>query len=127
MAKLTRQVLVVGSASGFVPVFEQLEVRGYHFEYVANIEAARTYLLRQAADVLLLRLPEGADVSAGFAWLQATKGKWPVVVISREEDVQLYLTAMERGAFDYFTCQTPMTEVRRVLDNAIRWRQLQAA
>ena len=126
--KLPRRILVVGESRGFTSLFEQLEARGYHFEYVADSEAARTCLLRQAVDALLLRLPPvEAEGRATLAWLRTVKEQLPVVVISCEEDVHLYLAAMEEGAFDYFTCHTPLDEIRRVLENAVRWRQHQVA
>lgn len=128
MGKRLRRILVVGSPQGFTSMFEQLEVRGYRFEYVADSEAARTYLLRQEADVLLLRLPaEEAKGQETLVWLNTIKEKFPVVAISCEEDVHLYLTAMKQGAFDYFTYHTPLEEIRRVLENALRWHQHQAA
>lgn len=128
MVKPARRILVVGESRGFAPLFEQLEGRGYHFEYVADSEAARTCLLRQAVDVLLLSLsPVEAEGRAALAWLRTVKQQFPVVAISCEEDIHRYLAAMEEGAFDYFTFHTPLDEIRRVLENAARWRQHQAA
>lgn len=122
------QMLVVGSSAGFSPAFEELGVRGYRFESVADSEAARTYLLRQAADAVLLSLPaDRAGASAAFAWLRTIKEELPVVVISSEADMQPYLVAMECGAFDYFTSLTPVQEMERVLANAARWRRQKVA
>jgi len=122
------QLLVVGPAAGFSPAFEELGARGYRFEAVANSEVARTYLLRQAADVVLLCLPADKEAErAAFAWLRDIKEEFPVVVISAEADIQPYLIAMECGAFDYFTSLTPVPEMERVLANAARWRRQKVA
>jgi len=121
-------VLVVGAAASFFPAFEELEGRGYRFEAVADTEAARTYLLRQPADAVLLCLPAArAEAQSAFAWLRAIKEELPVVVISGEADMQPYLAAMQCGAFDYFTSLTPVAEMQRVLANAVRWRRQKVA
>lgn len=126
--KPARHILVVGQSECFNCLFAQLEGRGYHFEQVADSEAARTYLLRQVADLLLLSLPSRETESrAALAWLRTIKEQFPVVVISCLEEVRPYLAAMEVGAFDYLTCHTPLEEFRRVLENAVRGRQHQAA
>lgn len=122
------RLLVVGPAQNFSPLFLPLGSRGYHFESVADIEAARTYLLRQPADVALLCLPAGEEeCRAALDWLRSVKEELPVVVISCQAGMQPYLAAMECGAFDYFTSFTPLAEMERVLANAARWRQQQAA
>ncbi len=121
-------VLVVGPTAGFTPAFEELEGHGYRFEAVADTQAARTYLLRQPADAVLLCLPAArAEAQGAFAWLRAVKEELPVVVISGEADMQPYLAAMECGAFDYFTSLTPVAEMERVLASAVRWRRQKVA
>lgn len=133
MAVVTRtrpahHVLVVGCSASFSQAFEELRARGYRFEAVADIEAARTYLLRQPADAVLLCLPAArAEAQAAFAWLTDIKEELPVVVISGEADMQPYLAAMQCGAFDYFTSLTPLPEMERVLANAVRWRRQKVA
>ena len=128
MQKHTYKILVVGPASGFGPLLEELAERGYRSEAVADVRTASTYLLRHSADAALLGLPaDSAEARMALEWLRAAKEELPVVVVSSEADMQPYLAAMESGAFDYFTRHTPLAEIERVLAAAIRWRQQKVA
>lgn len=123
-----RRILVIGSLPGFAEAFAQLEERDFGFEYLADTGTARNDRLRQEFDVVLLTLPRGeAERETAMAWLYTNGGELPVVVLSSEADTRPYLAAMECGAFDYLTSQTPLAEVERVLANAVRWREQQAA
>lgn len=128
MARRTAHVLVVGPGAPFQPLFKRLEATAkYRFEYAADHGTAGPFL-RQSPDVVLVRLPaEEETVEPVLAWLESMKERMPVVGISCEKDMHYYLAAMEHGAFDYFTCDTPTEEVSRLLDNAIRWCRQKAA
>lgn len=122
------KLLVVGAASPFGDVFDRLRGCGYQFEAVADTQAAETYLLRQLADAVLLYLPaEELERRTALAWLRSAKEELPVVVLSAVAGMQPYLSAMECGAFDYFTSHTPFAEMERVLAHATRWRPQKVA
>lgn len=129
MTKPLPRILVLGSQGAFSQVFKQLEAADrYRFDYAHDSETVRAYLERRRPSVVLLLVPaEPESAENALAFLEALKEHAAAVVVSPGEDMRLYLTAMERGAFDYFTCHTPLREITRVLDNAIRWRPRQAA
>lgn len=122
------KILVVGTRATLSPLFVRLEETGrYHFTYAADPETAPLFLPSQPSVVVLHVPTEKEAAENALAFLETLRDQVPVVVMSTAADMGLYLAAMTPGGFDYFTSYTPLEEVRRVLDNAIRWWQSQAA
>lgn len=128
MSKSFPRVLVVGSQDGFGALYKLLETAGnYQLDYVPDLGTALAYLEQNTPSAILLELPtEIQSAERALDWLDTLKER-AVVVISSQEDMRSYLTAMERGAFDYFTHQTPLEEITRVLNGAIAWQAGKAA
>ncbi len=121
MKNPTPRVLVVGEASPFGSVFAQLQSSGqFQFDYAADLAELRaTARHHERPNVILLALPHERSAAEGaLSWLELLKQRAAVVVIGSREEMYFYLASMERGAFDYFTCHTPLPEVVRVLENA---------
>lgn len=122
------QVLVVGSRATFSPVFERLQESGrYNFNYITLREVSLVFSRWKPSVVLLQMPPDKEAAQHALACLKALKDEVPVVVMSAAADMNLYLAAMTYGAFDYFTSYTPMDEITRMLDNAVRTGRRQAA
>ena len=128
MARRLPRILFVGERAPFRRLIEPLESLGrYHFEYASAAPSTPSFD-RRTPDAVLIEVSAEAKVAEQvLAWANAFKTTRPVVVISSRPDMSSYLAAMERGAFDYLTCQTSLDEVIRVLDNAIRWQPSEAA
>jgi DNA-binding NtrC family response regulator len=96
-------------AEGDAVIFRQ---SAEHFEQV---------LARQAAvDTVLMDL---SDPLQGLELLPLLKQKWPqaeVVFLCRLEDMDLWMEAIQRGAYDYLPKPVDPEELRRVLSNAVR-------
>ena len=129
MKNPTPRVLVVGEASPFGSVFAQLQSSGqFHFYYAADLAELRATRRHERPHVILLALPHERSAAEGaLSWLELLKQRAAVVVIGCREEMYFYLASMERGAFDYFTCHTPLPEVVRVLENAATAFDRQAA
>lgn len=123
------RVLVLASRAAFRPLFDALEAEhSFQFDYVTDVSTLPTYLASHAPSAVLLEAePRAQTAREPLAWLDTLKRETPVVVLASRDDVPFYLAVMERGAFDYFTASTPLRDVTRVLENAIRWHQHQAA
>lgn len=121
------RIVVVGSRAELTDVCNNLESAGrYRMYYVPAGSAGLRF--DPKPDVVLLHLPGEQGAAEKFlASIESIKQEVPVVVISRAADMNLYLTAMSCGAFDYITSYTPPEEVARVLSTAVRWRLRRAA
>jgi DNA-binding NtrC family response regulator len=101
--------------------------RHYEFTCTRDLQAVRT-LMRWDPLLVLLHVPEEkGKAEDAFDCLDTLKDQLPVVVMSTAADAGLYLVAMTRGAFDYFTSYTPLDEVMQILNGAVRWQRAQAA
>lgn len=129
MRKRLPHILVVASRTAFRRVFDYLEASGkYRLDYAPEAGLAPRFLKERTPDTVLLELPsEKQAAERTLGWLDGVKQKTVVAMISAHKDMHFYLAAMERGAFDYFTRHTPLEEITRVLDNAVRGHRRQAA
>lgn len=126
--KRASRILVVGSPAGFTELFDLLESAGaYQLSYAAYWGTANV-LLEPPPELLLLHLPEEKRAAEqALQWVEKLKGEVPFVVLSTAADMEGYVACMSRGAFDYMTSYTPLEEMRRVIDRAIRYKQPVAA
>lgn len=122
------RILVIDTVGTACPVLDQLKATGrYQFTFAADPQTIPSFM-RWKPDVVLLHIPADKEAAEeALVWLRAIKDQVPVVVVSTAVEMGSYLVAMTNGAFDYFTSYTPMAEIIRVLNNAIRWQQAQAA
>jgi len=127
MGKLPR-ILVVGSRTPFDDLFNALESTGAHqLLYAAYWGTARVFL-EPPPDAILLHLPdEKRAADQALAWLEKLTGEVPVIVMSPAANMDGYLACMTHGAFDYITAYTPLPDVQRVLESAIRLKKPVAA
>jgi hypothetical protein len=111
---------VLGPESNLRPVFDYLQSRGkYEFNYAAEIAPGFDVA---SAKAILLHVPmDKRGSSAALKRLDRLKHEALVVVFSDHEDMQIYLDSMWRGSFDYFTGETPVEEISRILDRAAAW------
>jgi DNA-binding NtrC family response regulator len=125
--KKAPKILVVGSQSGFGELFEALETGNYQMNYAAYWGTADA-LLKPPPDALLLHIPaEKRAAEQALQWVEKLKGEVPFVVLSTAADMEGYVACMSRGAFDYVTSYTPLEEMRRVIERAVRYKQPMAA
>lgn len=118
------RILVVGPRSACGRICNYLEASGrYELSYAAH--PGDRILLDWNPSVLLLHVP--AKPEAAKQALKFLKGRVAVVVITAVADMNVYLAAMTHGAFDYLTSYSPPAEIDRVLRNAMRVMQEQAA
>ncbi len=134
MDRETFHILVVGPTEPYSEFFDSLEAdENYclHFAadlHSASLERAKSYFPEHQPSVILLTVPRGQAGSVQvLGWLEDLKSLAPVIVLSPVEDMQLYLGAMYRGAFDYFTAYTPVEEIKRGLAHAVSRYAFQAA
>jgi DNA-binding NtrC family response regulator len=122
------RVLLVGPHDAFRALLDRLEsLGGYQIEAAPTLPAA-AQRLDPAPEVVLLHVSqERPQAEEALAWLEKLRGRTLALVVSPAADMSLYLAAMTHGAFDYFTSYTPPDEIRRGLDNALRWRARQNA
>jgi len=98
---------------------------GFVVETATSVRAARSRLLVQTPDVLLLDLilPDGT----GFDLIQDLQGKtdrMEVVVITGHASMATAIDALRHGASDYLTKPVDVARLKRMLGNLARSREL---
>jgi DNA-binding NtrC family response regulator len=129
MAKETFDILIVGPQGQFREIFNHLDEQGsYQLHFAWDYEAARSFLAEctPSAIILTIRVNE-RNFEGEMEWLEMMKKHSPVLVLSPVEDLQLYKTVMQRGAFDFFTAYTPPDEIDREINNAVTLQTCQVA
>lgn len=120
---------------------ERLERLGYLAEPSGSMEEFRQRPFPTEAGCLLLFL---ADADGDLDWLQAAgpgrlapgaptrsegsgarpfadPGHWPVVAVAAEADVELAVTSMKKGAFDFILESCSDRRFAAAIDEAFRW------
>ena len=102
---------------------------GYH---VASADAAEALGLvqEQTVDVVVADIsPPAREGLALLEEFRQASERLPVVVVTAVSDVELYLEAMNRGAFDYLVQPLSAKELLSVVRKALHWspRRQQAA
>ncbi len=107
---------------------ECLEHWGLRVEGVNSFEELRAAVRGQEVDLIVTQLcgcfQRPLDM---LAWLQQTPSAPPVVVVTAAADVDLYLEAMRRGAFDSVGLPLNDKELIRIVSSALGLRQQLAA
>ncbi len=115
-------VLVVDDQPPVRIVLRQiLEREGYRVEEADSVPAARTELSKSSFEVILLDMAMPGE--SGLVLLGEVVPSAPdtiTIVVSANEDVELAVTAMKDGAYDYltkpFTTDTVLVALRRALE-----------
>jgi len=128
MEKTLARILVVDLKRSLKPLLDRFNATGrYEFACADSLRSLRMFM-RWNPDVILLQVPEERTAAEeAFECLDALKEELPVVVLSEAADMNLYLVALTRGAFDYVTSYTPVDEIMRSLNEAVRWQRTKAA
>jgi FixJ family two-component response regulator len=67
-------------------------------------EAARAFLSERTPSAIILTIrADQRNFQDEMGWLESMSAITPVLVLSPVEDLPLYKTIMQRGAFDFFT------------------------
>ncbi|HXE74747.1 MAG TPA: hypothetical protein VNN18_03785 [Candidatus Xenobia bacterium] len=128
MKRKLPRILVVGSRAPFNDLFNALEAAGAHQLLYAAYWGTAKVFLEPPPDAILLHLPEEKRAAdQALAWLEKLTGDIPVIVMSPAANMEGYLACMTRGAFDYITAYTPLPDVQRILESAIRLKKPVAA
>jgi DNA-binding NtrC family response regulator len=114
-------ILVVGPNELFPGVIDHLKAKeDYDLRYAFDLEFARALLREHAPAVIVLALPDDQEmIRKAVGWIGTVKNLAPVLVLSRVADTDLYMTAMESGAFDFLTPTTPPEGIDWILSNAL--------
>ena len=128
MDRTLARILVVDPNGNLRPMVDQLRSTGrYELACAESVRSLRMFM-RWEPNAVLLQLPEEREAAEeAFDCLDTLKEELPVVVMSGAAAMNVYLVAMTRGAFDYVTNYTPLDEIIRSLNLAIRWQRTKAA
>lgn len=115
-------LMVSGGEATEMALRKVLNEAGIHVHMVRNCAEARFVLKEITVPAVLFSdavLPDGtwADILA-----LATEGELqiPVVVVSRDVDINLYISALEKGASDFIVPPFYQKDIAHVLKCAIR-------
>jgi len=84
-----------------------------------TIAAAKYFLARQRFTAILYEVPENEDLGAAVKQV-ACENHTPIVLVSRIENWDSYLSAIAAGAFDYVDFPPYPGELERILCLALR-------
>jgi DNA-binding NtrC family response regulator len=116
-------LLVDDNANTVSALAELVRAEGFTVSTATTIDKARSELLRQVPDVVLLdlNLPDGS----GLSLLDAVNGRSPAfVLITGHASVDTAVEALRRGVTDYLTKPLDVTRLREILSNVARTSQL---
>ena len=121
MAEQINALLVYSEDDIFRDLTWTLKSLNVRVAHARNCREASVLLKKQGATDMVFAgttLQEGgwADI---LAMAQRSKSYLPVIVVSRMVDVQLYLDALGRGAFDFITPPFLASDLARILRSAI--------
>ncbi len=122
-------ILAISPQTKLQRLFDHLEQNSsYHIHYVPNLESAKAYSAENTpcAIFLVISRAEHNDPEA-LRWLEGMRDRIPVLVLSTLEDLRLYTTAMDHGAFDFITAYTTRDEVDRIVASALQGCECNAA
>jgi DNA-binding NtrC family response regulator len=121
MAEQINALLVYSEDDIFRDLTRALKSLSVRVAHARNCREASVLLKKQGATDMVFagtNLQDGgwADV---LVMAQRSKSYLPVIVVSRMVDVQLYLDALGRGAFDFVTPPFLASDLARILRSAI--------
>jgi len=101
-------------------IFHQLAGLGARVENIASLEEACSAVRAERVDLVVSwldgRFLEPLEL---LAWLQSQPGGPPIVIVTASGDVDLYLEAMRRGAFDCIGLPLDPHELARIVACAL--------
>jgi len=114
--------------SGSQLVSGQLASLGASVEQVTSLEEARAAVRAERVDLVLGWL-DGAFLEPLelLTWLQSQPVGPPIVIVTASGDVDLYLEAMQRGAFDCIGLPVDANELARIVVGALEAGRVRAA
>jgi DNA-binding NtrC family response regulator len=116
-------LLVDDNSNTVSALAELVRAEGFTVSTAPTIDRARSELLRQVPDVVLLdlNLPDGS----GLSLLDAVNGRAPAfVLITGHASVDSAVEALRRGVTDYLTKPLDVGRLREILANIARTSQL---
>jgi DNA-binding NtrC family response regulator len=121
VAEQINALLVYSEDDVFRDLTRTLKTLSVRVTHARNCREASVLLKKQGATDMVFagtNLQDGgwADV---LVMAQRSKSYLPVIVVSRMVDVQLYLDALGRGAFDFVTPPFLASDLARILRSAI--------
>jgi len=93
-------------------------------EVAANVHGAKQKLSKRKFDICLtdMRLPDGDGLEL-VAWMQAHAPGVPVAVITAHGNVETAVQALKLGAFDFLSKPLDLTNLRNIVDSALKLGQ----
>lgn len=121
-----RVVLWSDEANEWAPIEKALARLGCRLEVAASTGQVVRLIKSHLADLIVARLRQGWHQPLELlAWMKGVKAPPPVLVVSSDLDVSLYLEAMERGAFDCVGLPLNENELCRIVSEALEPRRLE--
>ncbi len=108
---------------------KSLARRGFLVLAVDSPEQLRSVIRGQDVDLIVARLCRCFErpLLELLRWLQKVPAAPQVLIVADAMDVDLYLEAMRRGAFDCVGLPLNENELERIVSQALETRHLQAA
>ena len=108
---------------------KSLARRGFLVQAVDSPEQLRSIIRGQDVDLIVARLCRCFErpLLELLRWLQNVPAAPQVLTVADAMDVDLYLEAMRRGAFDCVGLPLNENELERIVSRALATRRLQAA
>ncbi|MBT8084903.1 MAG: sigma-54-dependent Fis family transcriptional regulator [Woeseia sp.] len=97
---------------------------GINTTQASDVTTARTKLMEQHFDLCLtdMRLPDGDGLDL-VKWMQANAPDVPVAVITAHGNVETAVQALKLGAFDFISKPLDLSNLRSVVENALKLPQ----
>ncbi len=108
---------------------KSLAHQGCHVHVVESLEALRAVTEGHDVDVILARVCPCIErpLQEMLSWVRDMPSPPPVLIVADSLDVDLYLEAMRRGAFDCLGLPLNENELIRIMTHALEARYLQVS
>jgi len=106
-----------------------LGCEGCHVHVVGSLEELRAVTEGHDVDVILARVCPCIErpLQEMLRWVRSISSPPPVLIVADSLDVDLYLEAMQRGAFDCVGLPLNKDELIRIMTHALEARCLQVS
>ena len=119
----TRVVVWGDPGNEFEVLRQKLSNLGLEVHPVASFEDARAAILAETADLVVSWLDGGfVEPLELLTWMQSRPAAPPVLIVTAWSEVDLYLEAMRRGAFDCVGLPLDSHELERIVALALEFR-----
>jgi DNA-binding NtrC family response regulator len=121
----TAAILIVGKVEEETRNLADALAADYHISAAPNLEEAARRLGKETFSAIIYDfLSDGSDLDRILQSLQRLSPQPPVIVIGRENDAQLIVSAIKAGAFDFVTKPYPPEKIRLSVHQALENRSL---